>query len=123
MPSSWEMQFRELRKQFDEKSKVHHLKCKQLFSQEAELLIQKRELEEASFDNDRLIASWQHDLQVLLEENARLQEENALLEEIISRKENLPPSVVKGGSLKNPIYFLCLFSNWNYTASFFSRCK
>ena len=90
MSVNWEIQFRELRKQFDEKSREHHRKCQQLHSKEGELLTKEREWEEASFEKEEWFAFWQQDLQSLIEENHRLREENKILEEIISAREKAP---------------------------------
>lgn len=106
MPLSWEIQFRELRKQFDEKSHKHHRTCQQLRSLDGEIISKKKESEEDLFDKDLLIDAWQQDLQALLEENTRLQEENALLEEIIDFKKAQPrPRRKRAGTSKKTDLF------------------
>ncbi len=99
-PSLWEYRYRELQKQFKEKSQVLHETRKELFAMESRFLSQEIEIQELSLQDNAQSALWQKEVDMLLEEKETLLKENEHLHEIISssftKKESLPKNLPYG---------------------------
>ena len=78
---------KQLRRQFEEKSEVLRETRKTLFTLEGELFVLRKEHEEKEHQPDEMVMCLQNDIKSLLEENALLRREIALLEELVSSKK------------------------------------
>ena len=83
-PSLFELQFHQLRKQFDEKNKVLHATRQELFYKDTELEAIKIERQHADLSVDSLVEPMQREVEELVVETSSLKEENSQLQDLIA---------------------------------------